>query len=121
MPDDVLKHLGSCMRDARNKRGLTQQQLSNKADVSIRHIANIEKGVKNPSFVILHALVTCLGVSPDDLFYPKLPDEEQEINQLTGYYKACPPNDRGLIMKTVQCLTYELMDRRQTIKDDEKI
>ena len=120
MPDDILKHLGSCIRKHRNKRGWTQEQLSNKATVSIRHIAKIEKGVMNPSFEILHALVTCLGVSPDELFYPNSPNEEREVSQIAGYYKACPPNDRELIMKTVQCLAYELMDRDKTTKNDEK-
>ena len=120
MPDDILNHLGSHLRNARNGHGLTQQQLASKTGVSIRHIANIEKGIMNPSFVVLHALVTCLGVSPNDLFYSKLSEEEREINQLTGYYKACPPDDRILIMKTVQCLAYELMDRCQTANEDEK-
>ena len=120
MPEDVLKHLGSCMRKFRNERGLTQEQLSNKANVSVRQIAKIEKGVMNPSFEILQALVTCLGVSPDILFYPELSDAERECKQLNGYYEACPPGDRGLIMKTVQCLAYELMDRSETTNEDER-
>jgi len=118
MPDDIFKHLGSCIRKHRNKHGLTQQQLSDKAGVSVRHIAKIEKGVINPSFEKLHALVTALGVPADDLFYTKQPDEEREVSQLTGYYKACPPDDRVLIMKTVQCLTTELRGRCQTTEDD---
>lgn len=120
MPDDILKHLGSCLRKHRDEHGWTQEQLSDKADVSVRHIAKIEKGVINPSFEKLHALITTLGVSSDCLFYPELQDEEQEVNQLTGYYKACPPGDRVLIMKTVQCLAYELKDRSETTKEDEK-
>jgi len=62
-----------------------------------------------------------LGVPPNDLFYPELPDEEREVQQLTGYYKACPPDDRGLILKTVQCLAYELKDRFKITTEDEKI
>lgn len=120
MPDDIFKHLGSCMRKYRKKRGLTQQELSDKAVVSVREIAKIEKGIINPSFEKLYALVTCLGVPSDSLFYPDLPDDEREIKLLTGYYKACPPNDRRLIMKTVQCMAYELKDRSETMSEDEK-
>jgi len=118
MPDDIFKHLGNCIRKHRNKCGLTQQQLSDKAGVSVRHIAKIEKGIINPSFEKLHALVTALGVPPIDLFYSELPDEEREVGQLTGYYRACPHDDRVLIMKTVQCLTNELMGRSKTAEDD---
>ena len=120
MPDELLIHLGSCIRNARNNRGLTQEQLSDESHVSVRHIAKIEKGVMNASFEILHALVPCLGISPDDLFYPESPETEREAKQLTGYYKACPPDDRVLIMKTVQCLANELMDRSEATKKDEK-
>ena len=120
MPNDIYKHLGSCIRKHRNKCGLTQQQLSDKAGMSVRHIAKIEKGIINPSFEKLHALVTALGVPPDGLFYSDSPDDEREIEQLTRYYKACPPGDRALIMKTVQCLAYELKDRSEaTTKDEE--
>lgn len=119
MPDDLLNHLGNCLRNARNNRGMTQEQLSDESHVSIRHIAKIEKGVMNPSFEILHALVPCLGLSPDDLFYPESPDMEREVKQLTGYYKACPSDDRALIMKTVQCLANELMDRGKKTEDIE--
>lgn len=120
MPDDIFKHLGDCMRKYRKKRDLTQQQLSDKAGVSVREIAKIEKGTINPSFEKLYDLVTCLGVPSGDLFYPVLPNEEREIEQLTGYYKACPPGDRGLILKTVQCMAYELKDRSAATNEDEK-
>lgn len=120
MPDDIYKHLGSCMRKHRKDCGLTQQQLSDKAGVSVREIAKIEKGIINPSFEVLHALVTTMGVPPYGLFYPDLPDDERKTEQLTGYYKACPLGDRGLILKTVQFLAYELKDRSEAINKDEK-
>ena len=113
MPDDILKQLGHQMREARKARGLTQEQLSAQTNVSVRHIAKIEKGTMNTSFEILHTLVTCLGTSLDVLLYPDLPMEQQEVAKLVGCYKACPPGERGLIMKTVQCLANELIERKQ--------
>lgn len=67
----------------------------------------------NPSFEILHTLVTCLDPSLDALLYPDLPMEQQEVAKLGGCYKACPPKERGLIMKTAQCLANELRERKQ--------
>mgnify|MGYP000435326588 CR=1 FL=1 len=76
-------------------------------------LPKIEKGTMNTSFEILHTLVTCLGTSLDVLLYPDLPMEQQEVAKLVGCYKACPPGERGLIMKTVQCLANELIERKQ--------
>lgn len=57
MPVDILKHLGSCLKKARKERHLTQELLSEKTGISVRHIAKIEKGVMNPSFEVLYALL----------------------------------------------------------------
>ena len=58
MPVDILKHLGNCLKQARKERHLTQEVLSEKTGISVRHIAKIEKGVMNPSFEVLYALVS---------------------------------------------------------------
>lgn len=120
MSEDILKNLGRCMRDARKSRGLTQEELSDKANVSMRHISKIERGIMNPSYEILYALINCLGVSADVLFHPNATVAEKENKQLIGYYSACQPEDRKLVMATVQSLTKELVYRYQSVKDDEQ-
>lgn len=49
MPNSDLKQLGQQLKTARNEASLTQEQLSDLSHVSIKHIAGIEKGQKNPS------------------------------------------------------------------------
>ena len=44
MPVDELTALGQKMRQARKNAGLTQQELSDQSHVSVKQIANIEKG-----------------------------------------------------------------------------
>ena len=56
MPVDELTALGQKMRQARKNAGLTQQELSDQSHVSVKQIANIEKGKMNPSYLILRAL-----------------------------------------------------------------
>ena len=53
MPIDDLTALGQKMREARKKKDLTQQNLSDLSHVSVKQIANIEKGHMNPPFFIL--------------------------------------------------------------------
>ena len=53
MPIDDLTALGQKMREARKNKELTQQELSDLSHVSVKQIANIEKGKMNPSYLIL--------------------------------------------------------------------
>ena len=60
MPVDELTALGQKMRQARKNAGLTQQELSDQSHVSVKQIANIEKGKMNPSYLILRALASAM-------------------------------------------------------------
>lgn len=70
MPVDELTALGQKMRQARKNAGLTQQELSDQSHVSVKQIANIEKGKMNPSYLILRALARVLHISLDTLSFP---------------------------------------------------
>ena len=65
MPENALKHLGNCIRTARNECGLTQQELADQTGRGLRHIQNIEKGKINPSYEVLSVLIKRLGISAD--------------------------------------------------------
>ena len=65
MPIDDLTALGQKMREARKNKDLTQQELSDLSHVSVKQIANIEKGKMNPSYLILRALAKILHISLD--------------------------------------------------------
>ena len=60
MPNNVLPVLGEQLKKARKDRDLTQEQLAERAGLSTRHIAKIEKGEVNPSFEVLSTLVKTL-------------------------------------------------------------
>ena len=47
MPIDDLTALGQKMREARKNKELTQQELSDLSHVSVKQIANIEKGKRS--------------------------------------------------------------------------
>ena len=79
-----------------------------RSHVSIKHIAGIEKGQKNPSFEILQALAEALDLSLDNLIEKNLSAEEQGLNQLKAYYHSCPPEMRETLLNTIQAFTKEL-------------
>ena len=67
MPNSVIAALGKQIRSARKKADLTQEQLSALCHVSTKHIANIEKGIMNPSYEILLAKSTRKKCNPRNI------------------------------------------------------
>ena len=57
MPEDVFVYLGQCLRDAREECGLTQQELADQTGRGLRHLQDIEKGRKNPSYDVLASFI----------------------------------------------------------------
>ena len=65
-----FRPLGLAIREAREKAGLSRNDLGDKVFYGERHIADIENIGKHPSFQIFHDLVTMFNISVDEYFYP---------------------------------------------------
>lgn len=59
--------LGQRIRDLRRKRGLTQEQLAELADLSTPYVSHLERGTKKASLAVLVRLAESLGVTVDRL------------------------------------------------------
>lgn len=64
---EFLAALGERVRDLRAKRGLTRKTLAASAEVSERHLANLEYGTGNASILILQQVANSLQCSLADL------------------------------------------------------
>lgn len=118
MPEDTLAILGQRVKAARIVRGLSQERLSDISGVSIKHIANIEKAKCNPSIEKLVMVAGALGVSLDALLKPPSEQEQKEIQEITGLYRACSKEDQRLLLALVRALGHEMLDNRQKNKPD---
>jgi transcriptional regulator with XRE-family HTH domain len=59
--------VGSNVRRARQKAGLTQEQLALEAKIDLTYVGGIERGKRNPSVVVLARIAHALAVEPADL------------------------------------------------------
>ena len=59
---------GKRVRSLRLLRGLTQQQLSERSNISIEYLSKIERGQASPSFGTIARLCSGLEVDADQLF-----------------------------------------------------
>ena len=95
-PDgDFLLFLGQRVRQVRNRRGMTRKMVAHEADVSERHLAQLEAGEGNISILLLRRIVLALNVSLVELFTPESegPAERQLIHRFIERVPAHRLND----------------------------
>lgn len=66
--NDMLVLLGKRIQTIRKSKGLTQQELGEKAQLNYKHIGEIERGVQNPSLALLQNIAEGLEIELVDLF-----------------------------------------------------
>ena len=86
-----MAHTGDRIRAIREKRGLTQDQLADKAKISTGFLSDVENGKRNVSSENLLKIANALGASADYL----LRGETRETNQRQPVVKR---EDRRLLI-----------------------
>lgn len=112
MHEDMFLHMGNRIKEAREECGLTQQELAEQTGRGLRHLQDIEKDRKNPSFDVLASYIGRLGVAPNELFYSDVPAAEKEVQHFMGKFLACTEDERKILLKTLDCLAEQFISRR---------
>jgi len=100
----VCKRLGATLRRLRRRRGATQDQIAERAGLSLKSVGEIERGEGNPGLDSLVKLADALEVevaalfTPESLAPPRISSERLEnvrktlefINDLSAYYGGSP-------------------------------
>jgi XRE family aerobic/anaerobic benzoate catabolism transcriptional regulator len=92
---DFLTSLGSRVRELRSRRGMTRKQVSQKADVSERHLAQLESGEGNISVVLLQRIAAALRVPIANLFAPQTEEsaaKDPEKKLIQRFLERLPQN-----------------------------
>ena len=84
--------------------------------VSVKQIANIEKGQMNPSYLILRALAKVLNISLDSLINPDVSPEDEGANQMKMLYSSCPSEMRETLLHHTQETMQELTELSKKIE-----
>ena len=66
-PAQVAKAFGQTVRMYRLKRGMTQEELAERCGLDLSYVGGIERGQRNPTLGVIHALAAVLGVEMADL------------------------------------------------------
>lgn len=93
----IKQLLGKKIKRVRQQRGLTQEQLSEKADISLRALGGIERGVNFLTAETLDKIIEVLNITPSELFNVEhLKDTETIANELIEKIKNLKQNPEKL-------------------------
>lgn len=104
--EDTQKALAERVRQMRKRAKLTQEALAEKAELSIQHISDLERGRGNPTLQSLSRLSTALGVSLWDLVNIEshtLSDAELEKGIL-DVFRSLNRKNKLAMFQAIKCL-----------------
>ena len=102
--------IGSRIRDARINRRMSQADLAAKANISLPHISNIEKGKTSMKLETFIRIIEALQVSADSLLRPDVPEVRPDVPEVRSLYQSefdelladCSPKELDSILKIVR-------------------
>lgn len=102
--------LGKRIREARLKKKLSQEQLAEKADISLYYLGEVERGIKTPSLKVFVTIADALGVSTDSLLRDSVATGNVYVNNeitkkldtLSPMQRACAVDILEAYIKAIQ-------------------
>lgn len=96
--------LGEIIKTARDKSGLTVEELTARVGISERYLYRIENEGKVPKFEVLKKLVRELAIDANSIFYPEKPSKDSEVENLLRMLSACDERSLEVVKATVKAL-----------------
>ena len=111
----VLEEIGHNIQLARMKKGLTQEQLAEKCNVSTQYIGAIERGKTSGSMLLIIDICNVLDVTPNYIFDKLIKNVNDSIDILPVEsnieYLKLKPNNKEFVKQTINHL-YSMQTKR---------
>ena len=92
--ETLAQRFGCTIRQHRTARGLTLEQVAERAGVTPDYLGTLENGRRAPSLSSVIAVARGLGVAPSELLtFPDLSPASQEIAQVWDKVPPFPPDE----------------------------
>lgn len=98
--------LGHRIRSLRQDRGLTQQQLGERAELNYKYLGAVERGEENPSLLVLERLANALEAELMDLFRFRHEETSPQAlrKSLTDLLSAADTSQLQMACKLIEAL-----------------
>jgi len=64
---DLRQQVGRNVQRARRELGISQEELAFRAELHRTYISGVERGIRNPTIIVMGRIADALGVAPSDL------------------------------------------------------
>lgn len=95
-------NMGKRMKEKRKALNLTQEEMAEQLNVSIKHYGSVERGLAGLSIENLIEVSSILGVSLDYLIKGEETDTTSIPNKLKDLYLNCPPEKRQYLIQLLE-------------------
>ena len=103
-----LKAVGQRIKDAREAKNLTQEELAALVNLSSTHVSVIERGLKVTKLDTFVAIANALDVSADELLVDVVAHSVTGVsNRLSDKISNLPMKEQKKIIKVIQALIEE--------------
>lgn len=97
-----LKMMGFRISTQRRKLRITQEELAEKVDVSVKHISAIETGRTRPNIQLLYDIATCLDVTIDYFTFGIV--RKNNFGEIEEYLRQCTDEEISVIKVMIKGL-----------------
>ncbi len=102
---NVKQLIGMHIAELRNGKGLTQEQLAGKMEISSKYLSSIERGRENPTLDTLIKLSESLGVNIEDIFrFIQIEDSVKRKSLVTSLVNKADANQLKLAYKILSAI-----------------
>lgn len=97
-----LKMMGFRISTQRRKLNMTQEELAEKVDVSVKHISAIETGRTKANISLLYDIATCLDVTIDYFTFGIV--KKNKLEEIEEYLRECTDEEVDIIKVMVKAI-----------------
>ena len=106
--------IGQHIREARLRKGWSQQELAERADLSVPYISLVEGGRRHISLEALVQIASLLEISADFLLSDALPSAVRDLSPLGLLTNDCSAYEKQVIFDTALALKISLRQNNKT-------
>ena len=94
-----FRTIGNKLLSIRKKAGLTQSEVAEKANLSDRTYADIERGTVNMRIETVLKICEALHITPDMVLTTEDPDITAKQDEILNRLEQCTPSQKGTALK----------------------
>ena len=108
---NLQSFIGNRVRLIRKQKGLSQQQLSEKAGVGIDYISNLETKGSNIKIDTLEKILSALDITPSTLFESRISPQNPQLEALAEQLAEIPQASQEQLLEAFQLLIKTVKDK----------